>query len=435
MKIKNILAALFLLVAGLQTAVAQGFRVYKSDGTVAQFSLRTDSIVFYDGIGTDQDFGPFTPVNHCIVGTWYKTKSESVTFNEDGTTDYMQGATYEFLPYQGTVIIYNAGGNIMQLLRIPKVTKDYVVLSEWGDNKFSVYTREKPVLLVTSITLSETSVTLQPDETKRLAATVFPEDADNPAVTWESSNDGVAEVNQSGRITANANGTCTITCSAMDGSGVKAECQVTVTETGDPAFLTCPDDHHPHAIDLGLPSGTKWCCCNVGATAPEGYGGYYAWGEISEKSVYNQVTYQFCSGEDTDGDGWYDNNTSYTNIGSDIAGTSYDAATVNMGAPWRMPSTAQQQELINNCSQEWTTRNNVNGFLVKGPNGGQIFLPAAGFRWNGELNDAGSTGYYWSCSFVPGYAYDAGYLYFYSSNWFWSYNYRDGGRSVRAVRP
>ena len=83
MKLKSLVAALFLMVAGLQTAWAQGFRVYESDGTVSQFSLRTDSIVFYEDMGSDVDvnFDPFTPVNQCIVGTWYKSKYETVTFN------------------------------------------------------------------------------------------------------------------------------------------------------------------------------------------------------------------------------------------------------------------------------------------------------------------------------------------------------------------
>lgn len=144
MKLKSVIAALFLMIAGLQTACGQGFRVYKSDGTVAQFSLRTDSIVFYEGIGSDVDFGPFTPVNQCIAGTWYKTKDETVTFGEDGTTDYLSGATYEFLPYQGTIIINDAEGKIVKLLRVPKVTKDYVVLSEWGGETFAVLTRTRP---------------------------------------------------------------------------------------------------------------------------------------------------------------------------------------------------------------------------------------------------------------------------------------------------
>ena len=140
MKKTNLLAVLLLCMAGLQTASAQGFRVYKSDGTVAQFSLRTDSIVFYDCIGTDQDFGPFTPVNQCIVGTWYKSKTDSLTFNEDGTTNYAEGATYEFLPYQGTLIIYNTVGKMETLLRVPKLTAEEIVLSPWGDGGFQIYT-------------------------------------------------------------------------------------------------------------------------------------------------------------------------------------------------------------------------------------------------------------------------------------------------------
>ena len=138
MKKLSVLAALLLMVAGMQTAWGQGFRVYKSDGTVAQFSLRTDSIVFYDGIGSEEDFGLFTPVNQCIVGTWYKSKSETVTFNEDGTTDYMEGATYEFMPYQGTIVINNDSGMPVSILKVHKLTSDMLVMSTLGDNEFSV---------------------------------------------------------------------------------------------------------------------------------------------------------------------------------------------------------------------------------------------------------------------------------------------------------
>ena len=184
------------------------------------------------------------------------------------------------------------------------------------------------------------------------------------------------------------------------------------------AYRRCPDDHHPHAINLGLPSGTKWCCCNVGASTPEGYGGYYAWGETSEKSVYDWNTY------------------AYYNIGSDIAGTQYDAATANMGAPWRMPSFVQQQELISKCFRQWTQQNGVNGILVTGPNGGQIFLPAAGYRWNGNLSNAGSYGYYWSSSLHSSGDYYAYILYFDSGTRYWSYyGDRRDGQSVRAVCP
>lgn len=201
------------------------------------------------------------------------------------------------------------------------------------------------------------------------------------------------------------------------------------------ASFSCPDSHHPHAIDLGLPSGTKWACCNVGATTPEGYGGYYAWGETSEKSVYNEVTYQYCTGVDTDGDGWYDKNWSYQDIGTDIAGTSYDVAHVRMGGPWRMPSHEQQMELMDYCTRSWTQQNGVNGILVKGKNGGQLFLPAAGCRYYSDLYYVGSYGYYWSSSLYPSYSNYAYDLYFYSSLWFWAGDYRGSGRSVRAVCP
>ena len=167
------------------------------------------------------------------------------------------------------------------------------------------------------------------------------------------------------------------------------------------------------------------------ATTPEGYGGYYAWGETSGKSYYSSDAYSY-----------YNSNTGYVNIGSDIADTSYDVAHVRMGGSWRMPTIQQQMELVDYCSRTWTQQNGVNGILVTGPNGGQIFLPAAGYRWDDEPSITGSGitglhGYYWSSSLYPSSSYDyyAYYLIFYSSNWYWNYDIRFSGRSVRAVCP
>ena len=196
----------------------------------------------------------------------------------------------------------------------------------------------------------------------------------------------------------------------------------------------CPDNHHPHAIDLGLPSGTKWCCMNVGASSPEQYGGYYAWGETSEKSVYNEVTYSYFNGQDPNGDGWIEGNFSVVNIGSDIAGTSYDVAHVRMGGSWRMPSFAQQQELINNCTRTFTQQNGVYGILVTGNNGGQLFLPAAGYRLGSDLNRAGSYGEYW-LSEPSGFVNNAYVLSFDSGHCSCGYGGRHYGHSVRAVCP
>ncbi len=190
------------------------------------------------------------------------------------------------------------------------------------------------------------------------------------------------------------------------------------------ACVTCPDDHHPHMIDLGLPSGTLWSCCNVGASAPEEYGDYFAWGETKTKVNYSWDTYSY---------GNSSNNVEY--IGSDIAGTEYDAATANWGAPWRMPTKEQYEELEDRCRWEWTSQNGIYGQKVTGPNGDIIFLPAADCRWDGDLPDAGSSGNYLSSMlsesdqiFVYG-------LHFFSEEGAMLSDYsRNGGFSVRPVR-
>lgn len=142
---------------------------------------------------------------------------------------------------------------------------------------------------------------------------------------------------------------------------------------------TCPDSNHPHWIDLGLPSGTKWRCCNEGASAPEAYGGYYAFGQVSSA-----------------------------------------------------PTKDQKEELLGYCSSKWTTQNGVKGRKFTGPNSGTIFLPAAGFRLDGEFGDVGSCGWYWSST--PNDEWSACVLYFNSYLLFWSVYGRHYEFSVRPVR-
>ncbi len=197
-----------------------------------------------------------------------------------------------------------------------------------------------------------------------------------------------------------------------------------VQATGNDITLSCPDDNHPHAIDLGLPSGTKWACCNVGASTPEGYGGYYAWGETEEKDYYSLSTYIH----------YDDSSSTYHDLGSDIAGTQYDVAHVKWGGSWVMPSKDQNQELIENCNYEWIIVNDVMGAQFTGPSGGTIFLPAAGNRSAGDLYYAGSSGYNWSSTQEPPYSYSAYRLYFNWYNAYWSYgNYRYCGHTVRPI--
>ena len=149
---------------------------------------------------------------------------------------------------------------------------------------------------------------------------------------------------------------------------------------------SCPDDNHPHTIDLGLPSGTEWACCNVGASFPEGNGGYYAWGETKEKERYDWSTYFHCD----------DSKETCHDIGSDIAGTEYDVAHVQWGGSWVMPSKDQFLELVTQCSYTKATKKGVEGGLFTGPSGGTIFLPAADIRWDGFRECIVLGGFYWS---------------------------------------
>ena len=178
------------------------------------------------------------------------------------------------------------------------------------------------------------------------------------------------------------------------------------------------------AVDLGLPSGTKWASCNVGATKPEEYGGYYAWGETEEKEYYDWSTYIHC-------DGSY---STCHDLGSDISGTKYDVAHVKWGGNWCMPTKDDIKELIDNCTREWTTLNGVKGMKFTSKiNGNNIFLPAAGSRWYGVIYSAGESGDYWSSTQYPSYSDLAYSLYFDSYGAYWSDCDRYCGRSVRPV--
>jgi len=180
----------------------------------------------------------------------------------------------------------------------------------------------------------------------------------------------------------------------------------------------------PEAVNLGLPSGTKWASFNIGATKPEEYGDYFAWGEIGTKLDYSEDTYFF-----------YNNNNEYTSLGIDISGTKYDVARMKWGGSWVMPTLDDVKELFNNCTREWTTLHGVDGLkFTSKNNGNSIFLPAAGGRWDGDLYDVGTLGDYWSSTQNPDYSGGAYGLNFSSGHATCSYySRRSYGRSVRPV--
>ncbi len=219
-------------------------------------------------------------------------------------------------------------------------------------------------------------------------------------------------------------------------------------------------------IDLGLTSGTRWATANVGAKTPQDYGNYYAWGETTTKEIYDRSTYKYgngdynqltkyCSKSSYGKDGFTDSKTTLD--------LSDDAAYVNWGGKWRMPTEAQQDELRNQCYWVWTESYNgsdVKGYIVykaktssdKGVkiyegetpsssyklSDAHIFLPAAGYRVDGDLGYAGSRGGYWSSSLRTDIPLDAWDFCFYSDDVYFSYGgtvSRWDGQSVRAVCP
>ena len=173
------------------------------------------------------------------------------------------------------------------------------------------------------------------------------------------------------------------------------------------------------AVDLGLPSGTKWANMNVGATNPEENGGYYAWGETEEKTTYNWSTYKWC-----DGDAYtmikYCTEYRYGTIDNKkVLDPEDDVAHVKWGGSWRMPTNAEIKELKEKCKWARTTLNEVNVYIVTGPNGNSIFLPQSGGYWSSSL-DA-----YFSC--------DADYLYCNKTSVYCTEYYRSLAHSVRPV--
>ena len=190
------------------------------------------------------------------------------------------------------------------------------------------------------------------------------------------------------------------------------------------SYLSCPDSNHPHLIDLGLPSGTKWSCCNVGANKPEAHGGYYSWGETKEKYTYDWSTYTHCDGS----------SSTCHDLGNDIIGMSYDVAQALWGGSWLMPTIDHIEELLNNCTYEWTMLNGETGckFTSK-KNGSSIFLPAAGKRYNSVLDKGGMEGNYWSSTQHSSYSDQAHNLRFDSDLTYSSRSLRYYGANVRPV--
>lgn len=184
----------------------------------------------------------------------------------------------------------------------------------------------------------------------------------------------------------------------------------------DPLPLTQPSN--VEAVDMGL--SVRWANCNLGATRDTEIGAYFAWGETTEKSVYDWSTY-------FDAD--------CTEADASICGSPLDAAYQAWGDQWRLPSLAEMQELCDRCTWVWQEKNGVEGCLVTGPSGASIFLPAAGVKQGGSTYLPKSYGSYLTGTLDATNAFYSRSLVFYKNSNHWiDTNLRDYGQVLRPVR-
>lgn len=267
---------------------------------------------------------------------------------------------------------------------------------------------------VTGVSLDKTELQISKGKTETLTATITPSNALNPYVTWSSSNTAVATVSPAGVVTGLKDGTAVITVTTVDG-GFTADCGVRVIT---------------EMVDLGL--SVKWASSNLGAINTEEYGDRYAWGETEPKDNYSWTNYKFR----TSGSSYktvhfskYNTNSSYGPIDNKtILDPEDDAATVELGSSWRIPTYDEWQELIDNCNAEWTFLNEVKGIKltsnIPGFTNRWIFLPAL------------APTYYWSSTLETEKPYEAKWKCFYGGPGVPVYSEGDLGRfSGFRIRP
>lgn len=246
---------------------------------------------------------------------------------------------------------------------------------------------DESLIPVTGVTVTPSTSSVEMFKTLQLTAAVQPTNATCKDVVWSSSDESVASVSADGLVTALLTGTVTITATAAGGK--TAACTVTVTS----------NQQWSEAIDLGLPSGVKWAQVNLGAKTPEEYGSYYAWGETEPEHLTGWSTYKWAAtgGKIEYGmSGYCASNKFGSNLDYKLVlGSADDAATASLGKGWRLPTSSEFKELLDNCSKKWDSKRK--GYtLTSNKNGASIFLPAAGKRDAGKKDLQGSTGYYWS---------------------------------------
>lgn len=285
--------------------------------------------------------------------------------------------------------------------------------------------------------IESNEITIAPRETGTILTWYIPRFDVNDETTEATINDA--------RLKAVVNGGAVITADVIKSYKKFARGNAYYMEVnwdGSTLYFTndfCPDGNHPHVIDLGLPSGTKWACCNVGANSPSERGDYFAWGETSPKTAFGEYNYKWYIAGDDHRITKYCSNSDYGTVDNIIGlEPEDDAAYVNWGPEWRTPGTAQIYELLENCTSEWIKVNGMSGCLIKSKTtNGAIFFPAAGWYTKYGFRMSDIRGEYWSrvnpYISLPNMAYLLAFNYG-EMGWIRvGYTVRFNGLSVRAV--
>ncbi|MBQ6085671.1 MAG: Ig domain-containing protein [Bacteroidaceae bacterium] len=447
------------------------------DLTIGDVTALVEMIKNGERVHIDLNMGLTEADNTKLYGTWETADHESIViFDETGAVYNNKKYSYQYYPNLQKLVLSDTESGLAKVMLF--VNKESDAQISIFDNKiadFVLYDLSPEMVKVESITLSQTSLELTVDDIEAIVATVLPENA-HQKVAWSSSDETVATVDENGVVTAIEEGTAIITCTATDGSGVSATCEVTITpnailvtditlsqsslelffgKTATIEATVTPDDAHNKEViwtssneavatvengvvtavtygtttitctakdksgvlstcevrvdheyvDLGLRSGTLWATCNIGAEDPADVGNYFAWGETSPKLSYSWSNYAHCNGTSstitkycTDASVWAGSG----NIdGLTVLQSTDDAATQLWGSDWRMPTSGQLAEL-NECPRKEYVIKQYNDYSVIGVEihnrvYGQptIFLPIAGYINNSNIVNS-DFGYYWS---------------------------------------
>ena len=405
MKLKHFIAVLLLMMAGLQTAKAQTMTLNFADGTKYVYGVsEIESVTFSDNGGAiagreyvDLGLPSGTLWATCNVGAnspeeygdyfaWGETEPKEV-YDFDS---YKWGTSTSLQKYCTTS---SSSYRIDWLVTL--LAEDDAATANWGKN-WRTPTEEQLIELAnTDYTVIETT-TLNEVAGSLITSKINGKSIFLPATGRINGSNHIGVGSQgyywSSSLYENLcnNGKCVRVGSSIGrtqssrnmGLSVRPVCAKIKTEVRE-------------SVDLGLPSGTLWATCNVGANSPEERGTYFAWSETEPKLIYDWNHYQYYNPA-TDG------MTKYNVVGGVVGlEPEDDAATVNWGEDWKMPDQLQMAELINNTTQTWQKLDGVYGYLFTSKvNENSIFMPLTGVRWDDNL-DGFAQGYYWSNTLTP----------------------------------